>query len=59
MDIIIRADQTKPGDHVVSIDHTYNARCTKVVTLPNGAIEIAMGKKSRTVQPATEVTVRR
>lgn len=57
--ISIRANQLRVGDKLVAIDHTYNRKVTKLVTLPNGSIEITMGKLVRTVAPTTECGVSR
>ncbi len=59
MIISIQANQLKVGDKLVAIDHTYNKRISKLATLPNGNVEITMGKLVRTVAPTTECEVSR
>jgi hypothetical protein len=59
MNIAIRADQIRVGDHVVSIEYTYDSKVTRLEVLPSGHIEITMRNRVRTVAPATQVTVRR
>jgi hypothetical protein len=57
--INIQANQLRVGDKLVAIDHTYNRKVTKLTTLPNGNVEITMGKLVRTVAPSTECGVSR
>ena len=58
--ISIQANQLRVGDKLVAIDHTYNERITKLTTLPNGNVEITMGRgRVRTVAPTTECGVSR
>ena len=60
--ISIRANQLRVGDLLVAIDYTYNEKVTKIVTLPNGNVEITMGRgrgRVRTVAPTTECEVAR
>lgn len=57
--ISIQANKLRVGDKLVAIDHTYNKRITRITTLPNGSIEITMGKLVRTVAPTTECAVSR
>ena len=59
MIISVQANQLRVGDKLVAIDHTYNRKVTKLVTLPNGNVEITMGKLVRTVAPSTECGVSR
>jgi len=60
MIISVRANQLRVGDKLVAIDHTYNRKVTKIATLPNGNVEITMGRgRVRTVAPTTECEVSR
>jgi hypothetical protein len=59
MIISIQANQLRVGDKLVHTDHTYNRKVTKLTTLPNGNVEITMGKLVRTVAPTTECGVSR
>lgn len=60
MIISVQANALRVGDKLVAIDHTYNRKVTKLVTLPNGNVEITMmGKLVRTVAPTTECGVSR
>ena len=59
MIISVRANQLRVGDKLVAIEYTYNRKVTKIATLPNGNVEITMGKLVRTVAPSTECGVSR
>lgn len=62
MIISIRANQLRVGDKLVAIEYVYNERITKLATLPNGNVEITMGRgrgRVRTVAPTTECEVSR
>ena len=60
MIISVQANALRVGDKLVAIDHTYNERITKLATLPNGNVEITMGRgRVRTVAPSTECEVSR
>jgi hypothetical protein len=61
MIISIRANQLRNGDKLVHIEYVYNERITKLTTLPNGNVEITMGRgrRVRTVAPTTECGVSR
>lgn len=59
MIISVQANQLRVGDKLVHTDHTYNRKVTKLVTLPNGNVEITMGKLVRTVAASTECGVSR
>ena len=61
MIISIRANQLRVGDKLVAIDHAYNERIVSLATLPNGNVEITMGRgrRVRTVAPTTECEVSR
>jgi len=55
----IPASQLRINDHVVEIDHAYNAKVRRLERLPDGRIEITIGTAVRTVTPDTWVGVRR
>lgn len=59
--ISIQANQLRVGDKLVHIEYVYNERITKLTTLPNGNVEITMGRgrRVRTVAPTTECGVSR
>ena len=60
MIISVQANQLRVGDKLVAIEYTYNERITKLTALPNGSIEITMGRgRVRTVAPSTECEVSR
>jgi len=61
MIISIQANQLRVGDRLVHNDHTYNRKITKLTTLPNGSVEITMGRgrRVRSVAPTTECEVSR
>ncbi len=60
MIISIRANALRVGDKLVHIEYVYNEKVTKIVTLPNGNVEITMGRgRVRTVAPTTECGVSR
>lgn len=60
MIISVQANQLRVGDKLVAIEYTYNERITKLTTLPNGNVEITMGRgRVRTVAPTTECGVLR
>ncbi len=61
MIISIRANQLRVGDKLVAIEYVYNEKITKLTTLPNGSVEIIMGRgrRVRTVAPTTECEVSR
>jgi hypothetical protein len=58
--ISIQANQLRVGDKLVAIEYVYNEKITKLSTLPNGNVEITMGRgRVRTVAPTTECGVLR
>lgn len=58
--ISIQANQLRVGDKLVHIEYVYNERITKLTTLPNGNVEITMGRgRVRTVAATTECAVSR
>lgn len=61
MIISVQANQLRVGDKLVAIEYTYNERITKLTTLPNGNVEITMGRwrRVRTVAKTTECDVSR
>ena len=60
MIISVQANQLRVGDKLVHTDHTYNRKVTKLTTLPNGSVEITMGRgRVRTVASSTECEVSR
>ena len=59
MIISVQANALRVGDKLVAIEYVYNEKITKLTTLPNGNVEITMGKLVRTVAPTTECGVSR
>ena len=60
MILSIPANQLRVGDKLVAIEYTYGERITKLAMLPNGNVEITMGRgRVRTVAPTTECEVSR
>ncbi len=61
MIISVKANALRVGDVLVHIEYVYNEKVTKIVTLPNGNVEITMGRgrRVRTVAPTTECAVSR
>lgn len=60
MIISVQANALRVGDKLVAIEYVYNEKITKLTTLPNGNVEITMGRgRVRTVAPTTECGVLR
>lgn len=59
INLSIPAANVRVGDFVTSIDYDYMARITRVELLPDGRVELHMGRKVVVVAATKDVGVRR